>query len=524
MGVCLCVTGGVLYRAGMKRTAEIIATLVIVATHATAGPGISVTETRLESGNSRIDVVDSARGVKTSYAINLSDHHHPATGPDDARIKRFTSWGFGAFLCYNSNQYSGTEFCRSKDPVKDFKPASLDVRQWVRTIKDAGMRYAVLTARHTSEFLLWDSATSDCDSMTAIGRDIVAEYVRESRRKDIAPGIYYCLWGQRWRPNPNARAIILAQLHELATNYGPIPYFWLDMPHQTRWLAKDLGHQELYDMLRNINPECVIILNNNIQDGSVVRAFPTDVINGEMCAPPAAGHEPCRTLGGKRYYIPFEYEPCSQQRGTHNNGKWDFPGASWFTYGGGKPFQPSSSLSAEFLYRRIRRARDRGAANVLLSCAPDHTGRFREEDAKELVRLGRMLEDPSLAPPRPLTFGCKAEASGAWDANYSADRAFDDDPGTRWGGAPDTKSGWLTADLGEPKKFSRITISEGWDRVRRFEVQIREGDAWKTIHRGTTVGTDYSADFTPVTARHVRLNIVEATDVPTIWEVGLDAR
>jgi len=506
----------------MKRLLGPLILLVSLCRTTLAGSVITVTETRLVNGNSRIDVVDSTRGVTKRYEINLTDHHHPATGPDDARIKRFTSWGFGAFLCYNSNQYSGTEFCSSKDPVADFKPTNLDVKRWVRTIKSAGTRYAVLTARHTSEFLMWDSATSDCDSVAAIGRDIVAEYVQECRREGIAPGIYYCLWGQRWRPNPNARAIILAQLHELATNYGKIPYFWLDMPHQTRWLAKDLSHQELYDMLRHINPECVIILNNNIQDGRVVRAFPTDVINGEMCAPPTGGHDPYRTIGGKKYFIPFEYEPCSQQRGDRK-GKWDYAGASWFTYGGGMSFQPSKPFPAAFLYKRIRTARDRGAANILLSCAPDHTGRFRKEDAEELVRLGRMLEDPSLAPPRPLTFRCKAEASGVWDASYSADKAFDDDPGTRWGGARGTTSGWLDADLGEPKRFSRVTINEGWDRTRKFELQIRKGETWHTIHRGTTIGADYSATFTPVTAQHVRLNILEATDVPTIWEVGLFA-
>ena len=47
---------------------------------------------------------------------------------------------------------------------------------------------------------------------------------------------------------------------------------------------------------------------------------------------------------------------------------------------------------------------------------------------------------------------------------------------------------------------------------------------WATVHRGTTVGVDYSATPKPVTARLVRLNILGATDVPTIWEVQLFAR
>ena len=41
------------------------------------------------------------------------------------------------------------------------------------------------------------------------------------------------------------------------------------------------------------------------------------------------------------------------------------------------------------------------------------------------------------------------------------------------------------------------------------------------IHKGTTIGMNYSATFKPVTAKKIRLNITEATDVPTIWEIQL---
>jgi hypothetical protein len=186
--------------------------------------------------------------------------------------------------------------------------------------------------------------------------------------------------------------MILAQLHELAVNYGPIPYFWLDMPHHAKWLAKDLEEQEIYDMLKNINPDTVVMFNNAIQDGSRVVAFPTDVINGEMCSPPAGGHNPVRNISGKSYYIPFEYEPCSQQRGEHVNGQWDFPGAAWFTYGTGKTFQSSHPLSPEFLAGKVQEVYKRGAGSVLVSCAPDHTGKFRDEDVDQLLKLREVLK------------------------------------------------------------------------------------------------------------------------------------
>ena len=67
-----------------------------------------------------------------------------------------------------------------------------------------------------------------------------------------------------------------------------------------------------------------------------------------------------------------------------------------------------------------------------------------------------------------------------------------------------------------------VRVNEAtWDRVRRFELQIQKDGRWQTIHSGTTIGADFTAKFDSVTARHVRLNILEATDVPTIWEVQL---
>jgi hypothetical protein len=348
-----------------------------------------------EKGANGVSVIQvrAADGTRlTAYKIDLGTHHHPATSADDKLVKKFKSWKYGAFLCFNSNQYSGSEFCTSKDPVNDFQPTALDVKQWISTLKGGGMNYAVLTVRHTSEFLLWDSKTSNIKVTKSVyGKDIVKEYVEECRKQGIEPGIYYCLWGAGWRPNSNARAIILAQLHELATNYGLIPYFWLDMPPHTGWLAKDLSLQEIYDSLKNVHADTIVMFNNGIQDGSVVNAFPTDVINGEMCSPPAAGHNPKRTIGEKTYYIPFEYEPCSQQRGTHVVGKWDFPGAAWFTYGSGKSFEISKPLSPEFLCSKIHEAYKRRADAVLLACAPDHTGLFRKEDVEQLDSLGKML-------------------------------------------------------------------------------------------------------------------------------------
>ena len=199
-----------------------------------------------------------------------------------------------------------------------------------------------------------------------------------------------------------------------------------------------------------------------------------------MQLPPSGGHVARRKIDGSDYYLPLEMNMTSQSWPAGSVGGM-YSKYSWFTYGAGKDFKPSSPFPAGFLYRYIKRGYAQGASTVLLACAPDHTGRMREADVRELLKLGCMLKDPSLAPAEPVTFGGTATASGVWpNPHLTVDLAFDDNLATRWGGAPDSKSSWLTIDLGTEKSFSRLWVSEAYDRVRRFELQVDRGGAWQT--------------------------------------------
>jgi hypothetical protein len=52
-------------------------------------------------------------------------------------------------------------------------------------------------------------------------------------------------------------------------------------------------------------------------------------------------------------------------------------------------------------------------------------------------------------------------------------------------------------------------------------IEWKDGDAWKELARGTTIAGEKEIAFPPVTARHVRLNILKAAGVPTIEEFDL---
>ncbi|NLX97247.1 MAG: alpha-L-fucosidase [Rhodopirellula sp.] len=127
-----------------------------------------------------------------------------------------------------------------------------------------------------------------------------------------------------------------------------------------------------------------------------------------------------------------------------------------------------------------------------------------------------------------LTVGVQATASTVYQQNaaYGAAKAVDDDEHTRWATDATTGPCWLEVDLGKPQTFDRALIQECVDygvRVKAFELQRKDDDGWKTIHRGKSVGENLEVTFEPVTARVVRLNITDGEGGPTIREFHLFA-
>ncbi|MBM4094404.1 MAG: hypothetical protein FJ276_34100 [Planctomycetes bacterium] len=127
-----------------------------------------------------------------------------------------------------------------------------------------------------------------------------------------------------------------------------------------------------------------------------------------------------------------------------------------------------------------------------------------------------------------LAEGKKAAASNVYQNNshYAAAMAVDGDEETRWATDASTGASWLEVDLGKPETFDRAMIDEcvEWGvRVKAFELQAKDGDAWKTFHSGKAIGKQLNVKFDPVTARFVRLNITEGQGGPTIYEFQLFA-
>jgi len=316
-------------------------------------------------------------------------------GERTARIAEWENLWFGAFVHFNDNTFMEQEWSKNTDP-KRFDPQSIDFDGMMATFREAGINYAVLTTRHTSGFCLWDSRYTSFDvASSAYPHDVVKLFADACRKFGIKPCLYYCLWGNKnwnqadWNPvireelvNSSPAEIIKGQLGELASNYGEIYGFWLDMQS---WADTTLSAQETYDLIRNINPDAIVHFNQFVQDGTKINFFPTDILNGEERIPPVEGHNPIRTVMGKTYYLPFEYEITSQRCDQRTLGNGLMPGSVWFT------FPDSRFYPVDSLFKYIKENYDRGGSNILLSTAPDKTGHYREADRDSIVKLGALI-------------------------------------------------------------------------------------------------------------------------------------
>jgi alpha-L-fucosidase len=161
------------------------------------------------------------------------------------------------------------------------------------------------------------------------------------------------------------------------------------------------------------------------------------------------------------------------------------------------------------------------------------------------ARRVRLVIEKASAPPAIAEFGLHFNplalaGSGAATAHrpasasdvhpggtqFGPDKAVDDDPETRWATSDDVKQAWLEVELAQPTSISRLVIRELDPRLTRYQLQFKPAkDApWKVAYEGTRAGTDFTASFEPVTAGCVRLNILESSRPPTIWEFQVFAK
>jgi alpha-L-fucosidase len=327
----------------------------------------SVTLTGLHSNAAGADETAESRG---SQRLNLD------------QLKAWEALGYGMFIHFGMSTYVQNELPDGLAPASVYAPDKLDVRQWVSVARDAGMKYAVVCAKHVAGHCLWPSQhTSYTVANSSDKTDVIGKFVEACQACGVLPGIYYCSWDNHNRfgsktpsdPTEDSPAYTTslyqdfqtAQLTELLTQYGPMAEIWIDIPG-----VLGRGYRTfLYRHVAELQPGTVIMMNSGIstqEEYDVAYAWPSDLIAIERSLPPEGGHKKWRTIEGKTYYIPGEV--C------------DPIGKDWFYVEGDVP-RPDADLLAQFKACKAR------GANLLLDVPPDKHGVIPAASVDALMRL-----------------------------------------------------------------------------------------------------------------------------------------
>ena len=256
------------------------------------------------------------------------------------KLKEWQDLKYGMFICFGMNTYLVNEFPFGQTPIEKYNPQKLDVDQWIRVAKEAGMKYAVLTAKQVDGLCLWPSKYSDYTvENSKIKTDVVKEFMVACTKYDIKPAIYYCSWDNHHTFGSNTPNTLMekewhqahltptekepldgapfttslfqnfmtAQIDELMDNYGPIAELWIDIPS-----VLGTGYRTfLYNHVAEKHPDTVIVMNHGLKKSwdtfrfKTAKAWPTDIFTMEQYQPDSR-YNPVWNIEGEDRYFPAE--------------------------------------------------------------------------------------------------------------------------------------------------------------------------------------------------------------------------
>ena len=310
-----------------------------------------------------------------------------------------------AFIHFGPNTYTNKEWGNGTEAPSLFNPVKLDCDQWVSTIKAAGMKGMVLTAKHHDGFCLWPSKyTEHSVKNSPLKRDVVKEAADACRRGGIKFGFYLSPWDRNsaYYGTPEYNDYFCNQLTELLTQYGDIFYVWFD----NACGEGPNGKKQVYDfpryfeLIHKYQPEALIFndFGPDIRwcgnEAGVARHAEWAVVPSELCfySPVQTGKGPMADEGDLSWIYNTERELGTMPNILYSRGLTFTPAEinmsirpGWFWH----PEEEPHSLERLFHTYLI----SVGANSCFhLNLPPTTDGLIDERDVKRLMELRGLLD------------------------------------------------------------------------------------------------------------------------------------
>ena len=411
-----------------------------------------------------------------------------------------------AFLHFGINTFTGREWGDGKENPALFNPTDFDAEQWVRSLKEAGFKMAILTAKHHDGFCLWPTKTTGHSVAASPWKDGKGDVVRELRdacdKYGIKFGVYLSPWDRNascYGDSPKYNEFFIEQLTELLTNYGEVHEVWFDGANG----EGPNGKKQEYDWT------AILSTIRRLQPRAVTAIMGDDVrwVGNER----GLGRE---TEWSATVLTPGTYARCEEQNkalGVKATSK-DLGGRDMLVNAKELFWYPSEvdvSIRPGWFYHQQEDNQVKSLKHLnyiyfkyvgyntvlLLKIPPDQRGRISDADVNRLKEFADYRKE--IFADNRVKGGLKA-----WTARPGDTRVYQLKP----------KSEINVVML-------REDISKG-QRMEAFTVEALTADGWKEIAKGTTVGYKRLIRIPAVEARQLRVKVDACRLAANISEVA----
>jgi len=425
---------------------------------------------------------------------------------------------FYAFVHFSLNTFTNKEWGYGDESPALFNPTNLDVRQWARIAKEAGMKGIILVAKHHDGFCLWPSAYTERSVKNSPWKngkgDLVKELAAACKEYDLKLGLYLSPWDRNHAEygKPGYITYFRNQLKELLTNYGDVFEMWFDGANGGDGYYGGANEMRKINTLEYYNwDETYKLIYKTAPNTLVWGVGPSEArwIGNEEGRAGRTNWSLLRQkeeLAGKVHYSEFV--------SGHEDGERWVPGEAdvsirpgWFYHSVEDDKVRSLDEMVDIYYESIGRN-----ATLLLNLPVDRRGLVHENDEQRLKELVAVIKADFKT--EVLTSSKISASNIRGNTNtYAVQNVVDGNKNTYWATADDVKTADLEFTFDKPTAVNRILLQEYiplGQRVKAFTVEAKVDGNWQTVATETTIGYKRILRIKTVVASALRIKITDS--------------
>lgn len=514
-------------------------------------------------GTTGVTVYAAENGVTDA---DCTDKDTAAPTPDDtvpdANQYKYQKDELAAFCHFGPNTFNELEWgfdqstqkklYEGRTPDEIFTLESdFDAETLVNTLKNAGFKKLIVTAKHHDGFCIWNSSYTDYDIASTSYKngegDILAEISAACTAANMDMGLYLSPWdvaestfGSDGGSINNAyNEYYNNQLKEILSNpkYGNNGHFvevWMDGANGYNNVPQTYNFEKWYATIQkyegieaDYEADCMLFgagTHTTVRWIGNENGFADDTTWAKSTIRDGQIYNDDSQRTGDYKGDPTDGYSNGYEDGNH----WTVPEADaritsgWF-WGTQKNTPRTLTNLAEMYFRSVGHN-----ATLLLNVPPNNEGKVDKAIQDRVVEFGQNVQDTfktNLAKADGTTITASNVRGN--DIDFKPGNAVDDDDATYWTTDDGTTSGSLTIKWDSAKRFDVVSIEEAiqnGQHINSYKVEYKENDnaSWQPMERGVTVGSKRLIRTSPISATQVRITVGTSTGkVPQLSEVGV---